>query len=147
MIGRTVMRRSRAAALVGIAALICTGCAAIEQTEVQDTTHLLVAAGFQPGPAGTRDAQAQLAALPAHKLVAAHDGSAGASTYLYADPDQCKCVYAGSASAYREYQALVSEQRSADERELAQQTNPDATENGATWSPAWQSAPLPTTRW
>jgi hypothetical protein len=143
---RTFGRPARTAALVGLATLLCAGCAVIERSEVRETTHLLTAAGFRVRPADTAEAQAQLAALPPHKLVAEPhlQGIATGFAYVYADPDECKCAYVGNASAYQTYRELAFQQRIADERELAAETNADATADWAPWGPGrWQPLPVP----
>jgi hypothetical protein len=129
----------RTAAVIGAATLLCAGCAAMERAEVRDRTQMLTAAGFQMRPAATPEQQAQLAALPPHKLVAERlPGKTGTvNGYVYADSEGCKCVYVGDASAYKAYQQLAVEKQLADEREAATEMTDDAAYNWGAWGPGF----------
>jgi hypothetical protein len=115
--------------------LAISGCgAAVEQKE-----DLLTAAGFQYRPADTPERVAALARLPAHKFV--RQVTNGQAFWLYADPTVCKCVYAGSDSAFSAYKQAVFQQKLADENLMAAQMYQDATVNQfelgpwAPWAP------------
>jgi hypothetical protein len=130
-----VVNQIRTAALIGTATLLCAGCAAMERAEVRDRTQMLTASGFQMRPAATPEQQAQLAALPPLKLLAERlPGKTGTGyRYVYADPEGCKCVYVGDASAYQAYQQLAVERQLADEREAAAEMTDDAAYNWGPW--------------
>ena len=81
---------TRLALLVLTAAL--GGCASV-------TENLLVKAGFQP-----RAAESSERDLPPREIVDRWDGEK--TVYLYADPDGCRCVYAGAAQEYERYHWL-----------------------------------------
>ena len=77
----------------------------------------LLAAGFRPA------AQATPANLPAQRFVAA-PGQPG--RWLYADPEVCRCVYAGDQAAYVRYHAAEYRADIADERQRARTPDPSA---------------------
>ena len=83
------------------------GCATIRRNEARFDGNLLVRAGFEVQPANSPDREDQLRTLPPLKLVP--DRTEGHPVYRLADPYQCRCVYVGNATAFREYQGLVSE--------------------------------------
>jgi len=63
---------------------------------------MLTAAGFRPEAADTPERWARLNAAAPHRLVpTTRDGRL---VYIYADPDVCRCIYVGDASAYAAYQ-------------------------------------------
>jgi hypothetical protein len=75
------------------------GCALMEHHETAATERLLVQAGFQMRAAesGERD-------LPRREIATLWDGEK--TRYLYADPDGCRCVYAGGTAQYERYRWL-----------------------------------------
>lgn len=94
--------------------LLGAGCAAIRRFEVRDTEEMLVAAGFQMRLADTPELQQDLRSTPPYRIVSRtkdHD-----VVYMYADPDNCRCVYVGGNKEYSEYQ------RRRVEREITQRT-------------------------
>ncbi len=96
------------ALLLAVPMLLGAACAGVIQ---QDTERMLAAAGFQKRPADTHELQADLRSIPPHRLVSrTKDGNV---VYMYADPDNCHCVYVGGSKEYSEYE------RRRLERELA----------------------------
>ena len=93
-------------------ALTAIGCAAIRANEategahdVAETERMLSAAGFQIEPANTPESLAQLRTLTAHKVTkSSRDGQ---PRYVYADPDGCRCLYAGGPKQYEMYRKLT----------------------------------------
>jgi hypothetical protein len=71
------------------------GCALMARRQ----ENLLVKAGFERRAAesGERD-------LPPREIVDRWDGEK--TVYLYADPDGCRCVYAGATQEYERYHWL-----------------------------------------
>jgi len=63
---------------------------------------MLRAAGFRVETADTSETLARLNAAPPHRLVPTMRD--GRLVYIYADPDVCRCIYVGDASAYAAYQ-------------------------------------------
>ena len=95
-----------------------TACAAIEKSETVQTEKRLAAAGFQMQPAETPEQIANVNAMPQRKL-AAHERD-GQVFYVYADGENCRCLYVGSQEAYQRYQKLAIEQEIArDQMEAA----------------------------
>ena len=109
----------------------------------QQTEQILSAAGFQRRPADTPDTQAQLARLPAHELFAEPRQSGTSIEYVYADPDQCRCLFVGDENAYQAYQRLSVEKRIADEHLRAAQLE----ENATLYAGPWRWGPGPWGAW
>jgi hypothetical protein len=104
-------QRGEALLLLAVPVLLGAACAAIERFEVRDTEQMLVAAGFHVRHA---DGQEDLRSIPPHQIVSrAKDGD---TVYMYADPDNCRCVYVGGSKEYSEYV------RRRVERDIAQRT-------------------------
>jgi hypothetical protein len=101
------MRRSilnRTALLLAVPALLGAGCAAIQRYEARDMERMLAAAGFHMRPADTPERQEDLRSMPPHRLVSRTKD--GGVVYMYADPDNCHCVYVGGNKEYSEYERL-----------------------------------------
>ena len=87
---------------------VMTGC------DTQNTKNTLAAAGFKIKLADTPEKLAHLKTLPQHKLVSQeHEGNV---YFVYADADNCKCMYVGDEKAHQQYQKIVIKQNLADER-------------------------------
>ena len=73
--------------------LLGAACAAIQRFEVRDTERMLVAAGFHMRLADTPEPQEDLRSMPPYRIVSrTKDHNV---VYMYADPDNCHCVYVG----------------------------------------------------
>jgi hypothetical protein len=66
------------------------------------TDSLFTISGFVPQIADTPAKMKHLRALPPDRLITRTRN--GKTTYLYADPNICQCVYVGTPAAYRTYQ-------------------------------------------
>lgn len=66
------------------------------------TDSLFTISGFVPQLADTPAKMRHLMALPPDRLITRTRN--GKTTYLYADPNICRCVYVGTPEAYRTYQ-------------------------------------------
>lgn len=97
--------------------LALTGCAAIRANETRWTEQLLTAAGFQAEPAATAEELAHLRTREARVFV--KEMRNGEARYVYADPDVCQCLYAGSERQYQTYQKLLVEKEIAEEQASA----------------------------
>jgi len=102
------MRHSRWAVVVAAAGLAALGCADKSQSQPQsqqsaNKADALVASGFKMVPANTPERQAALRQLPPQKIVRRLRGDK--VVFIYADPANCNCLYAGNLSAYTAYQA------------------------------------------
>ena len=91
---------------VGVIGLLLAGagCATVGGTE-----SLLTQAGFRQVPADTPQKLAHLRTLPDHRLIAR--SNQGKSYYVYADPENCKCLYIGTPQQYQAYRQLVQDKR------------------------------------
>jgi hypothetical protein len=97
---RRISTLNRTALLLAASALLGAGCAAIQR----DTERMLTEAGFHMRPADTPERQEDLRSLPPHRIVSrAKDGNI---VYMYADPDNCRCLYVGGNKEYSEYERL-----------------------------------------
>jgi hypothetical protein len=108
-------------------ALALASCQALENEEAQDTEQMLAAAGFHMKEASTPEQLANLEAMTQRQLVI-HDQD-GQPRYVYADAEDCKCVYVGSEKNYDEYQRLSLREEIAEE-------NLDASMDWGMWG-AW----------
>ena len=83
----------------GVAALVLSQSLAAAETP---PSNMLTISGFVPQFANTPAKLAHLRAMPAERLVTRTRN--GRMVYLYADPNNCVCVYVGSPEAWRTYQ-------------------------------------------
>ena len=98
----------------------------VETLEAEDTEQVLAAAGFQMKVATTPEQMANLEKLSQRKLVIQEQN--GQTRYVYADAQDCKCVYVGSERNYDEYQRLSVKEQIAE-------ANADAALNWDGWGP------------
>jgi hypothetical protein len=119
-------RAVRAAMLAGGLVAILASCQGIENEEAESTEQVLAAAGFHRKEATTPQQLANLKAMTQRKIVI--QAQDGATRYVYADAEDCKCVYVGSEKNYDEYQKLSIKQ------EIAQD-NLDASMDWGMWGP------------
>jgi hypothetical protein len=102
------------ALLLAVPMLLGAACGAIQRFEVRDTERMLAAAGFHMRLADASELQEDLRSIPPHRIVSrTKDRNV---VYMYADPDNCHCVYIGGDKEYSEYE------RRALEREFTQRT-------------------------
>ena len=90
--------------LLAVVAMLGVGCAAIQRDQATETERLLTSAGFQMWPTDTRERQDDLRSMPPHRLVKRTKD--GHIVYMYADPDDCHCLYVGGDNEYLEYERL-----------------------------------------
>ena len=83
------------------------GCSTIHRNEAKYERDMLVAAGFDVKPADSPERVQELHAMPPLKIVPQEKD--GDLEYRLADPYLCQCLYVGDASAYENYQRLVSD--------------------------------------
>ena len=117
---------TRAAVLLGVPVWALAACQAIENEEAQDTEQLLASAGFRMKEATTPQQLANLQAMTQRKIVIHNQD--GQLRYVYADAQDCKCVYVGNERNYDEYQKLSVKE------EIAQE-NMDASLDWGMWGP------------
>ena len=80
-------------------------CASTQNKKAMEMEKMLAASGFEIRLADTPEKLAQAKRLPQRKLVAQE--LADRVLYVYADAQNCQCVYAGNEDAYRRYQKLA----------------------------------------
>jgi len=114
-------RRRTPDSIIAVAALVLVGCAAVQKNETVGTEEVLAAAGFYMKLADTPAKLARLQALTPHKLVP-HQRD-GKVYFVFADPDVCKCLFAGTEQNYLEFQRLGLQKQLADEELMAAQDN------------------------
>ena len=106
------------------------GCASMQQQQTQATEDLLAAAGFKIKPADTPQKLAHLNTLQPYKLIArSRDGQ---FYYTYADPQYCKCLYAGGPKQYQEFERLKFQKQQAATELMASE---EATMDWGLWGP------------
>ena len=94
------------ALLVGIALCAGAGCATLERDHALHREELLARSGFEKKVAESGAQRSELARLPARMLARVPRGDATA--YVYADPEYCECLYAGSEQAYSDFLAALT---------------------------------------
>jgi len=112
------------ALFLGAIALSLTGCAAMQAQDTRATERMLAAAGFQMNAADTPEKAAHLQALASGKIVRRERN--GAPSYVYADRNVCKCLYAGTEQQYQEYRKLARQQTMADEAAVVDEESSDS---------------------
>jgi hypothetical protein len=131
---RTITPRRVGTLLILVAAL--GGCAAIERQEAADTEKLLAAAGFRMVPADSAERRQDLANLPPREIVSHREGAK--TVYVYADAQNCRCLYVGGPKAYAKYREFeVSEEIA---RDMSTASMNSASTNfpvWASWDPQW----------
>ena len=110
----------RHAALLCLASLLVSSCAAIERNEITQQENTLAAAGFVVKPGTSPEQAAMLARVPANKVS------------IFPDSVVCQCLYVGGQAAYGRYQQLAIQQRIANDQINAAELNADS---GWGWGP------------
>jgi hypothetical protein len=116
-----------------VVAALLVGCTAIEGDDARDTEQQLAAAGFDIKLADSPARREHLETLPQHQLVRFERD--GRPYYVFADPEWCKCMYAGNQADYDAYQRLAAQQEVAEEQEQAAAMEEDASMNWDLWGP------------
>jgi hypothetical protein len=106
---RTVM-------VIAVVVAGAAGCATMRAAATRSTEQMLSAAGFHMAPADTPETQAQAELLPPRQITPW--AGRGQTSYVYSDPDVCRCLYVGTESQYQEYQRLRVERDIEDQRAL-----------------------------
>ena len=115
--------------LLVVPVLFGAGCATIQRHEIADQERLLTTAGFQIRPADAPELQPDLGSMPRHRIVTRTKD--GRVVYMYADPDDCRCVYVGGDKEYAEYGRLTRMERELDRRRLSGSSPSGGTVGGA----------------
>jgi hypothetical protein len=98
------LRLSLSHGLVATALLFTPPSVAEAQQEATDMR--LRSAGFKVRPATTPEEIAHLRRVPPRTILSRTKD--GKRTYVYADPDYCKCIFFGDENALRAYKDMVA---------------------------------------
>ena len=108
-------------AYLAIPLLALSACAAIHRQEAADSEVLLKQAGFQTRAADSPERQQDLVkSLPSRQIV--KRDQKGTPEYIFADPDNCHCLYVGGQKEYAKLQEL-RQQRIDDHNQLARRSS------------------------
>ena len=107
-------------AYLAIPLLALSACAAIHRQEAADSEVLLKQAGFQARAADSPERQQDLVKMPLRQIV--ERDQKGTPEYIFADPDNCHCLYVGGQKEYAKLQAL-RQQRIDDHNQLAKRSS------------------------
>ena len=97
------MKRIGFAAAASAIIMLCASPAFAQRA----TGMLLEDAGFKMREANTPEKLERLRSLTPHKLIARQKN--GVPYYLYADPDDCKCLFIGDKLAFENYRAMPAQ--------------------------------------
>ena len=118
--------------LFGVTATLA-GCKTIQRHDAEATEELLAAAGFRQFPATTPERINALATMKPRtfKLVNRH----GKDFYVYPDPTNCNCLYAGTQAQYQAYRKLALEKEITEENLETAEAAEAASVNWGVWGP------------
>jgi hypothetical protein len=129
-----------AAAFLAVTSIAAAGCALTPQQRALKVEPLLSAAGFKMLPADTPKRQSVLASVPPYQLrYFVHQGK---PRYIYADPQNCNCLYVGNQVAYSHYEQLKLEEQMTNEQAQAAEMNQDAAMQEEVDLSAWPYDPM-----
>jgi hypothetical protein len=118
------------------------GCAAIERQQAADTQKLLAAAGFRRLSPNSAARRQDLANMPSGEIAARRQGAK--TLYVYADRQNCQCLYVGGPEAYAKYREFaLTEAIARDMSEGAMNSAATDFPVWASWDPRW----APTEAW
>jgi hypothetical protein len=123
----------RRSGLALVAALIVSlaGCTAIDQISATQDEKLLQTAGFKVVPGDTPERIQALDTLAPGKI--SRVGRGGTITYVYADPNECRCLWVGNQAQYERYQRLVMEEMVPEVEMVTVEAGPDWSLNMEEW--------------
>lgn len=130
--GTMTLRRSSQilVSLVALGSIVGCGTA---QRQAMQTERMLAAAGFQMRMQDTASEAQNMAGLPQRELF--HQQKDGKTFFIYADDEYCKCVYVGSAEAYRRYEKMAIESKIANAQLRAARAQQSAALSWGAWGP------------
>ena len=88
------------------------GCASMSNSDNESNEQLLAAAGFHLYMPKNPEEEANLKTMPQRRVV--YMDKAVKPTYIYADHDECDCIYVGGQAEVDKFQTLLAQKRSAD---------------------------------
>ncbi len=100
------MKRLILAALLVCLALILTACGGKQsKMEVEQTSYVLISAGFNAIQANSRARLDHLRSMPQHRFL--HLVRNGSDYYLWADAADCECLWVGTFENYQRFKQLA----------------------------------------
>ncbi len=118
-------------AAVGCCIAMAVGACAHQSQGTANTPQMLVASGFQMKPADSPEKLAHVQSLPQRKITPIqHQGQL---KFVWADAQDCKCLYVGDQSNYQSYAKLAEQEKIARENYQTAQ----AADEWGTWQPEW----------
>ena len=108
-------------------------CATIQKSEARSTEDLLSAAGFRQVPASTPERVNALKTMKPRTITTVTKN--GKTFWVYPDPTDCNCLFAGTQEQYNEYKRLALEKQIADENLAASEASQDAAMDWGMWGP------------
>lgn len=126
------MKKALAVAALVFMAGGLIGCA----EAVRQKTDMLSAAGFRIKLADTAEKARELEKLPPNRFTITSTPT-GKISYLFPEPEFCKCLYYGDEKAYGAYQRIAQAQRLADKRLMAARMERDISWRWGVWGPGW----------
>ncbi|MEN9680187.1 MAG: hypothetical protein RLZZ627_80 [Pseudomonadota bacterium] len=113
-----------------VASLALSGCTTLAE-KAQKTEQTLAASGFQVKLGSTPEQLAHIQTQTQMQLVP-HEKD-GNVYYVYADAQNCRCLYWGNEQAYQRYQQFALEKEIADEQRQAAAMQQSASMNWGMW--------------
>jgi hypothetical protein len=107
-------------AYLAIPLFALSACAAVHRQEAADSEVLLKQAGFQARAADSQERQRDLVKMPSRQIV--ERDQKGTPEYIFADPDNCRCLYVGGQKEYAKLQEL-RQQRIDEHNQLARRSS------------------------
>ena len=109
------MNRSLYRARLAIGAALLGAACASTGAVVSEKEDMLASAGFVSKKADNAARMATLKSLPPHQFATKNIN--GRTSYLYADPTVCGCIYVGDQNAYDRYrQNMATRQTATDDQ-------------------------------
>lgn len=112
--------------------LTLAGCTTMPSGNIGGKVELLVEAGFKKRVAQTAEQLTDLKTRPQQKLYS-YKHEDGDLRFVYADAENCQCMYVGKQRAYNRLQQLTGEKNIADSRRIVLEQHYGPPINWALW--------------
>jgi hypothetical protein len=110
------MNRSLYQAILTIGATLLAAACANTEAIAPEKEDMLASAGFASKKADNPARMATLKSLPPHQFVTKNID--GKTSYLYADPTACGCIYVGDQNAYDHYRQNMRARQTATDDQI-----------------------------
>lgn len=118
--------------VLALSFVVLAGCGTAKRQAMQ-TERLLAASGFQMRLQDTEPEALNMKGLPQREIF--HEQRDGQTYFIYADEEFCKCVYVGTAEAYRRFEKLAIESKIANAQLRAARAQQSAALSWGAWGP------------